>query len=62
MCSTNLILCLLIMTLGGLKLHPGLTYGDSESSTVFHVQGLVLEQTVAFRDLAHGNFLTLDLC
>ncbi|XP_016417456.1 E3 ubiquitin-protein ligase MARCH8-like [Sinocyclocheilus rhinocerous] len=31
MCSTNLILCPLIMTSGGLKLHPGLTYGASES-------------------------------
>lgn len=48
---------------GGLKLHPGLTYGASESSTVFLVQDLVLEQSVAFRDVlvAHCNSLTLDL-
>lgn len=53
MCSTNLILCPvpLVMMSGGLKLHPGLAYGASENSTVFHVQGLVLEQTVAFRDI-----------
>lgn len=63
--GTNLILCLLplIIMSGGLKLHPGLTYGASESSTVFFVQGLVLEQSVAFRDVlvAHGSSLTLDL-
>lgn len=64
-CGTNLILCLLplIIISGGLRLHPTFAYGASESSTVFLVQGLVLEQNVAFRDVlvAHGNSLTLDL-